>query len=144
MDVSFAPQVNAVQTPGQAQNTVGATAEAGATATVQRVPDNVVTAATESAETNEREDDASKRESRPDTPPTLDTFQNLKFDGLDTRLGFDNESEVFFLEILQPNTDDVIQRIPSESLIEYLDEKFDELVAAAATPSSQKNLDRSI
>lgn len=142
MDIAFTPQVNLPQT-NTPQTNVGATAEAGATSTVQKVPDNVVTAATETEQSNVRDDDASRRESRPDNPATLDTFQNLQIDGFQTRLGFDNESDVFYLEILQPDSDNVVQRIPSESLVEYLNSKFDELIQES-TSSSAANLDRSI
>ncbi len=142
MDIAFTPQVNLPQT-STPQTNVGATAEAGATETVQKVPDSVVTAATETAQSNAREDDASQRESRPDNPPTLDTFQNLKVDGFQTRLGFDNESDVFYLEILQPDTDNVIQRIPSESLVEYLNSKFDELIQES-TLGRSRNTDHTV
>ncbi|MDX1738672.1 MAG: hypothetical protein R3261_10575 [Alphaproteobacteria bacterium] len=142
MDVSFVPQVNLPQT-NTTQPNVGATAEAGAVSTVQKTPDNVVTAATESNASNVREDDASRQESRPKNPPTLDTFQNLKFDGFQTRLGFDDESDIFFLEILQPDSDNVIQRIPSESLVEYLNSKFDELVKESFSGSAS-GLDQAI
>ena len=109
-----------------------------------RLADNVVTATTDTAASNQREDDASKRESRPSTPPTLDTFQNLQLNGFDSRLGFDNETEVFYLEILQPETDNVIQRIPSESLVEYLNSQTQELLSSVSPPVSNNNLDQSI
>ncbi|MTI10564.1 hypothetical protein [Curvivirga aplysinae] len=141
MDIAFTPQVNLPQT-NTPQPQTGATAEAGAVSTLQRTPDNVVTAATETDQPNVRDEDASRRESRPDTPATLDTYQNLRIDGFQTRLGFDNETDTYFMEVLQPDSDNVIQRIPSESLIEYLDSKFDELIQEA--PQSSASLDRSI
>ncbi|WP_420549381.1 hypothetical protein [Curvivirga sp.] len=141
MDIAFTPQVNLPQT-NTPQPQTGATIEAGAVSTLQRTPDNVVTAATETDQPNVREEDASRQESRPDTPATLDTYQNLRIDGFQTRLGFDNETDTYFMEVLQPDSDNVIQRIPSESLIEYLDSKFDELIQESAQSSA--TLDRSI
>ncbi|RED52430.1 hypothetical protein [Aestuariispira insulae] len=119
MEVNLPPQVTLPQNATQNQNH-GSTAEAGATQTLQKTPDHVVTATTQGAETNVRDEDALRRESRADQDLAPPTFDSLKVNGLKTRVGYDNVQETVYLEILQPNTDEVLSRIPSEELLEYL------------------------
>ena len=119
MEVNLPPQVTLPQQATQ-QQSHGSTVEAGATQTLQKTPDNVVTATTEGAEANVREEDALRRESRADQDLAPPTFEDLRIDGLKTRVGYDNDQETVFLEILAPNSDEVLRRIPSEELLEYL------------------------
>ena len=63
MDINLSSQT-AVPAQQQPQTAPSATSEAGATTTVQKTPDNVVTAATQSVETNVRDDDALRRQHR--------------------------------------------------------------------------------
>ena len=119
MEVNLPPQVSLPQQNTQQQN-LGSTAEAGATQTLQKSPDNVVTATTQASESNIREEDALRRESRAGQDLAPPTFEDLRVSGLKTRVGYDNIQETVYLEILQPNTEEVLSRIPSESLLEYL------------------------
>lgn len=141
MDVNISPQVP-LQQSNQQQPAPNATSQAGATATVQNVPDNVVTAATEGAETNAREDDALRRQERSVREQGVSTLQNLELNGLKTRVGFDAESDQVFLEILLPESDEVIQRIPSEGLIEFLQGEVARLTSQSS--SSSQAIDQSI
>ena len=126
MEVNLPPQVTLPQQNSQQQN-LGSTAEAGATQTLQKTPDNVVTATTQSSETSVRDEDALRRESRADQEIAPPTFNDLKASGLKTRVGYDNVQETVYLEILQPNTEEVLSRIPSESLLEYLADQVDQV-----------------
>lgn len=103
--------------------------DAGATPTIQRLPDNVVTAAETTSDPNVRSEDAFRRQSRTQQE-TLASLEELQIQGLRTRVGFDVENELVFLEILQPKTEEVIQRIPSEGLVQFLNEQFNRAVAA--------------
>lgn len=102
--------------------------DAGATPTIQRLPDNVVTAAETTSDPNVRSEDAFRRQSRTQQE-TLASLEELQIQGLRTRVGFDVENELVFLEILQPKTEEVIQRIPSEGLVQFLNEQFNRAVA---------------
>lgn len=143
MDINLSSQT-AVPAQQQPQSAPSATNEAGATSTVQKTPDNVVTAATQSAETNVRDDDALRRQNRGNLESSLAALEALKIEGLKTRVGYDNEQETVFLEILAPNSDQVIQRIPSESLVEFLASQVQANSGLASLNGTSNPLDQSI
>ncbi|MBO6861803.1 MAG: flagellar protein FlaG [Alphaproteobacteria bacterium] len=134
MDVNLTPQLP-LQQNNQSQPAPNATAQAGATSTVQNVPDNVVTAATENTETNAREEDALRRQERSQREQGVSALQDLEIAGLRTRVGFDAEEDRVFLEILLPQTEEVIRRIPSENLIEFLQTQVDRITSNSRTSS---------
>lgn len=131
-----------VALPQQSQQAPNATSEAGATQTVQNVPDQVVTAATNPSSTSARDDDALRREDRAAREAQVASLQDLQIEGLKTRVGFDQENDTVFLEILAPQSEDVIQRIPSESLVEFLSEQFSQVTTANSNIAQA--LDRSV
>jgi len=141
MEVNLTTQVPLPQNQ-QNQQGPNATNASGATQTVQNVPDQVVTAATNAEDANVRDDDALRRQERGARDTGVSSLDDLQIQGLKTRVGFDTDNDLVYLEILTPRTEDVIQRIPSESLVEFLSEQFEQISAqnrAAAQP-----FDRSI
>lgn len=141
MDVNLTTQVPLPQT-SQSQPAPNATAQADATSTLQNVPDNVVTAATDPAQTNTREEDALRRQERSVREQGVSSLQDLEVAGLTTRVGFDAESDRVFLEILLPQTEEVIRRIPSENLIEFLQSSVDQVTGTGS--ANAVAFDRSI
>lgn len=142
MDVNLNPQVPLQQNSQTQQTAPNATAQANATTTVQSVPDVVVTAATENSQTSAREEDALRRQDRSVREQGVSSLQDFELQGLTTRVGFDAEADRVFLEILLPQSEEVLRRIPSENLIEFLQTRVDPVQAEA-----QRNvqaLDRSI
>jgi len=119
MEIPVTPSVTTTQT----QQSPNQTTDVGATKTEQKIPDNVVTAATETKESNIRDDDALRRQDRGDAAG-LATVEGLRVSGFKTRIDYDNEQERVFLEIIEPKTEEVLQRIPSESLIQYLSDEL--------------------
>ena len=126
MEINITPPVPLSQN-SQTQQAPNATTQARATTTVQSVPDNVVTATTDSAQPNTREDDALRRRERSVREQGVSALQELQIQGLKTRVGFDAETDVVFLEVLLPNTEEVLRRIPSENLIEFLQSQVDRI-----------------
>lgn len=122
MEVSLPAQLlstqSAQQQPTSQQTT--ATNQVGATQTIQAVPDQVVTASTDPTAANAREEDAMRRQERNTREPPVATIQDLEIKGLTTRIDYDTERERVFLEILTPQTEQVLQRIPSENLLDFL------------------------
>ena len=143
MDINLSNQA-ALPAQQQSQPAPTATSEAGATQTVQKTPDNVVTATTQPSETSVRDDDALRRQRRGDQENSLAALEALKVEGLKTRVGYDNEQETVFLEILAPNSDQVIQRIPSESLVEFLASQVQTNSGLANLNGASNPLDQSI
>lgn len=141
MDVSLTTQVPLPQSQ-QTQQAPNATTQSGATSTLQDIPDNVVTAATNGSETNAREDDALRRQERSAREQAVSQLQELQLQGLQTRVGFDAENDRVFLEVLLPNTEEVIRRIPSENLIQFLQSQVDQIGGDPGAPS--QTLDQSI
>lgn len=140
MEVNVNPQVSLPTQ--QSQQAPNATSEAGATQTVQNVPDQVVTATTNTSSSNVRDDDALRRDDRASREASVAALQDLQIEGLQTRVGFDQESDTVFLEILAPQTENVIQRIPSENLVEFLAEQFERTSSTGG--SNAQALDRSV
>lgn len=132
----LAPQ-SAQQQPSSQQPNV--TNQVGATQTIQSVPDQVVTAATDPTATNAREDDALRRQERAAREQQIAALQDLEIKGLTTRIDYDTERERVFLEILTPTTKEVLQRIPSENLLDFLAAQ----TARLTSPSSEA-VDRSV
>ncbi|MAO90557.1 MAG: hypothetical protein CMM78_07755 [Rhodospirillaceae bacterium] len=126
MEINVTPPVPLSQN-SQTQQAPNATTQAGATTTVQNVPDNVVTATTDSAQPNTREDDALRRQERSVREQGVSALPELQIQGLKTRVGIDAETDVVFLEVLLPNTEEVLRRIPSENLIEFLQSQVDRI-----------------
>lgn len=130
------PTQSALPTAQQSQTATSTTSDAGATATLQKTPDNVVTAATGAESSNVRDDDAMRRQERSDRDLQIDTLENLKVSGLKTRIGYDIEDERVYLEILIPDTNEVLQRIPSESLLNFLAQQISKSVGLNPTIDS--------
>lgn len=141
MEVTLPAQLlstqSAQQQPTSQQTTV--TNQVGATQTIQAVPDQVVTATTDPTAANAREDDALRRQERGAREATVATIQDLEIKGLTTRIDYDVERERVFLEILTPQTEEVLQRIPSENLLDFLAAQ-----AASLTGSRSEGVDRSV
>ncbi len=121
MEIPAAPPATSL-TSQQTQPSLSQTAEAGATKTEQTAPDNVVTALTDPDEPSARDDDALRRDPKA-SGGGLATIDSLRVSGFKTRIDYDNERERVFLEIIEPKTDEILQRIPSEGLLEYLSDK---------------------
>lgn len=121
MEVNLSPQLLTPQQPQQSQQP-SATNQAGATQTLQPLPDQAVTATTDTTEANAREDDALRRRERSEREqqPPLARLEDLAIQGFGTRIDYDLERERIFLEIITPSTEEVIQRIPSENLLDFL------------------------
>lgn len=119
--------VGSIPVPQQQVNQQSSTpaAQAGAVPTLQATPDNVVTAAVEPSDTNVRSDDAFRRSGPGNGGGGFISLDDIRIQGLATRIDFDPNTEKVYLEILQPQTDKVIRRIPSESLVEFLNESFE-------------------
>lgn len=141
MDVNLTTQVP-LQQQQQTQQSPNGTNAPGTTQTVQNLPDQVVTAPANAEESNVRDDDALRRQERSAREPGISSLQDLQIQGLKTRVGFDTENDLVFLEILTPKTEDVIQRIPSESLVEFLAEQFQQTIESAGAAAG--SFDRSI
>ncbi len=141
MEVTLPAQLlstqSAQQQPTSQQTTV--TNQVGATQTIQAVPDQVVTATADPTAANAREEDAMRRQERGSREPSVATIQDLEIKGLTTRIDYDVERERVFLEILTPQTEEVLQRIPSENLLDFLAAQ-----TASLTGSSSEVLDRSV
>ena len=123
MEVTFNSPVQAQPQTAPQTSQAGATVEAGAVSTLASVADNVVTAAVQTSDPETRNDDATRRQNTA-SQEGVSSLQELRARGISTRIGFDPENEQVFLEILAPRTEEVIQRIPSEGLIEFLSEQF--------------------
>lgn len=139
------PSQPALPSAQQSQTATSTTSDAGATATLQKAPDNVVTAATSAESSNVRDDDAMRRQERSDRDLQINTLENMKVSGLKTRIGYDVEDERVYLEILIPNTNEVLQRIPSESLLDFLASQISKSVGILPTTEANgKPIDHTI
>ena len=90
---------------------------------INNAPDNVIAATTNSNEANVRGDDAFRRSQSGSERPGIPSVSELSA-GVSTRVAFDaGQAGRVVLEITS-NNGQAIARIPSETLVEYLESQF--------------------
>ena len=111
-----------------ASNQTGGSGQ-GPTATLDTNPENTVTPVDSAAASqNDRQQDllgkdelaAGSRGETPDFSP-----EELQLTSRRTTLNFDSEQNRIFLEIVDTTTEEVIERIPSEGLVKFVQQALD-------------------
>lgn len=105
-----------------------------ATRPLQQLPDNVVTAAPESESSNVRDDDGARQQEAPLRGRALPSIQELNYRGISARFNLHSTGNYVVLEILGAD-DVVIARIPSDGLLEFLENQANRQFAAPAPVS---------
>lgn len=123
MDINIPPPLPPQQ-PTNVQNATLA-ADVNAVKTEQTKVDNVVTSTEANSDTNTRTEDALRRAEQDRRKGSVKSYQNFRLDELKTRVGYDPDNEIVYVEILAPRTKQLVARIPSEQLVSYLNQQLD-------------------
>ncbi len=124
MEVQFAPLASFQAQTGQPANS-SAGANTASVNTVQSNPSNVVTAtANTEGSRNARRDDTSGRAAQESISSVREVIDSLRLTSRRTQIGFNSELNRVFLEVINAKTDEVVERIPSESLVRFVAEKL--------------------
>jgi hypothetical protein len=116
---------NPLQTaiPQQAQTNSPQQAGALPSIGINNAPDSVIAATTQSQESNVRGDDAFRRQQSGSETRGIPSLKELTI-GVSTRVAFDSERSGRVVLEISSNSGQAIARIPSESLVQYLESQF--------------------
>ena len=131
MDVNFS-SLPSLQTQSGAQS--GSNSIPGgdsAVKTLQSNPDNVVSQSGQSAGPKSDSDRGLARQEQPELQSAQQALDSLKFSSRRTQVGFNNELNKVFLEIVDTRTDKVVEQIPSEKLVKFVSEQLEPPVERA-------------
>lgn len=126
MDVNFTslPSLQP-QTGGQSGNSPAVSAGNSAVKTVQSNPDGIVK---QTSNPSGPQNEARRGLARQD-PPELKSAQHaldsLRFSSRRTQVGFDNELNRVFLEVVDTRTDQVVEQIPSEEFVRFVQQQLE-------------------
>lgn len=125
MDVNFS-SLPSLQSQSSSQSGSNPIPGGGsAVKTLQSNPDAVVS---QSSQSNGPENDNGKGLTRQDLPELKSAQQaldSLKFSSRRTQVGFNNELNKVFLEVVDTRTDQVIEQIPSEEFVRFVSEQLE-------------------
>lgn len=113
--------------PQSASNQTGASS-LGQTATIDTNPENTVTpvANGEALQSDRREDQFGRDDTQsPSGQQATRAPADLSILGFRTTLNFDSEQNRIFLQIVNTDTDEVIEQIPSDQLVEFVRNALD-------------------
>ena len=128
----------------QTQAATSVTNNTGSVNTLQKSPDNVVSAASDIEKSNVRDDDAARRQEKSTLDLNIKRFEEQKIIGVKARIGYDREDKNIYLEIIMPKTEEVIQRIPSKEFAQFLSTQISSIQNNNPISASETIINRSI
>jgi uncharacterized FlaG/YvyC family protein len=152
MDVNFT-SLPSLQTQSGAQN--GNNSIPGgnsAVKTLQSNPDSVVSQPGQSA--GQKNDSGSSlarnsdsglaRQEQPELKSAQQALDSLKLSSRRTQVGFNNELNKVFLEVVDTRTNQVIEQIPSEKFVEFVSEQLEPRAQGTQNESNGAVIDEAI
>ncbi len=135
MDVNFT-SLPSLQTQSGGQS--GSNPNAGgdsAVKTLQSNPDSVVSQSGQSPGPQNDSDPGLARQEQPELQSAQQAHDSLKFSSRRTQVGFNNELNKVFLEVVDTRTDQVVEQIPSEEFVKFVSEQLEPPVRAQSGPN---------
>lgn len=123
----------------QPQPTSPSPANLSSNATIQSNPEQVVTSPEQgAAPENDRRRDTLGRQAEDIQRNNRETDNDeFRVTSRRTTLSFDTEQNRVFLEVIDSNTDEVVERIPSENLVAFISRALEDATRDAAEASSE-------
>jgi uncharacterized FlaG/YvyC family protein len=152
MDVNFT-SLPSLQTQTGAQS--GSNSITGGNSAVKTIlsnPESVVSQSGESAGPKNDSDRSLERDSdrglarqkQPELKSAQQALDSLKFSSRRTQVGFNNELNKVFLEVVDTRTDQVIEQIPSEKFVKFVSEQLEPPVARSQNEPNGAVIDEAI
>jgi uncharacterized FlaG/YvyC family protein len=152
MDVNFTSLPSLQTQTGVQSGSNSITGGNSAVKTLLSNPDSVVSQPGESAGPKNDRDRSLERDSDRDLArkkqPELNSAQqaldSLKFSSRRTQVGFNNELNKVFLEVVDTRTDQVIEQIPSEKLVKFVNEQLEPPISRSQSEPNGAVIDEAI
>lgn len=92
--------------------------------TLQSNPDSVVSQASETPSPQNDSGQSLTQQEQPELQSAQQALDSLKFSSRRTQVGFNNELNKVFLEVVDTRTDQVVEQIPSEKFVQFVSEQL--------------------
>ena len=112
--------------------------------TLQSNPDSVVSQSGQSARQKSDSDSGLASKQQPELQSAKQVLDSLQFSSRRTQVGFNNELNKVFLEIVDTRTDKVIEQIPSEEFVRLVREQLEPTVQRSQGESNGAVIDEAI
>ena len=124
MDVNFT-SLPSLQSQSTSQSGTGSVS-GGDTAvkTLQNNPDAVVSQTSQSSGPQNDNGSSFSRQEQPELQSAQQALDSLRFSSRKTQVGFNNELNKVFIEVVDTRTDTVVEQIPSEKFVEFVSEQL--------------------
>jgi uncharacterized FlaG/YvyC family protein len=152
MDVNFTSLPSLQTQTGAQSGSNSITGGNSAVKTILNNPESVVSQSGESAGPKNDSDRSLERDSdrglarqkQPELKSAQQALDSLKFSSRRTQVGFNNELNKVFLEVVDTRTDQVIEQIPSEKFVEFVSEQLEPPVARSQNEPNGAVIDEAI
>jgi uncharacterized FlaG/YvyC family protein len=124
MDVNFTSLPSLQPQSGGQSGTSPIPGGSSAVKTLQSNPDNVVSQISEAASPKSDNDRGPARQKQPELQSAQQALDSLRFSSRRTQVGFNNELNKVFLEVVDTRTDQVVEQIPSEKFVQFVSEQL--------------------
>ena len=93
--------------------------------TIQSSPDAVVTQVSQSDGPQNESGNGFSRQEQAELQGAQQALESLRFSSRKTQLGFNNELNKIFIEVVDTRTDTVVEQIPSEKFVKFVSEQLE-------------------
>ena len=125
MDVNFTSLPSLQSGSGSQGGSNPISGDGSAVKTLQSNPDAVVSQPSESAGPGNDKGKGLARQEQPELRSAQQALDSLKFSSRRTQVGFNNELNKVFLEVVDTRTDQVVEQIPSEEFVRFVSEQLE-------------------
>ena len=140
MDVNFSPLPSLSSGSQGGSNSV----PGGDTAvkTLQSNPASVVSQSNSPSGLGDGNGGGQTKQEQPDLKSAQQALDSLKFSSRRTQVGFNNELNKVFLEVVDTRTDQVVEQIPSEEFVRFVSEQLESPTQRADDDSNGAVIDQ--
>ena len=125
MDVNFSSLPSLQSQPTASSGSSSGSGGNSAVKTIQSSPDAVVTQVSESDGPQNESGNGFSRQEQAELQGAQQALESLRFSSRKTQLGFNNELNKIFIEVVDTRTDTVVEQIPSEKFVKFVSEQLE-------------------
>lgn len=144
MDVNFSSLPSLQTQSGSQGGTNSVPGGDSAVKTLQSNPSSVVTQSSSSSGPREDNGKGLARQEQPELQSAQQALDSLKFSSRRTQVGFNNELNKVFLEVVDTRTDQVVEQIPSEEFVRFVSEQLEPPTQRADGDSNGAVIDQAV
>lgn len=145
MDVNFSSLPSLQPQPGgQSGNSQAASAGSSAVKTQQSNPDTVVKQTNQASGPQNETGRGLARQDPPELKSAQQALESLRFTSRRTQVGFNNELNRVFLEVIDTRTNQVVEQIPSEEFVRFVHEQLEPPAKRASEESNGAVVDEAV